>query len=93
MVGDNAATENLRAVQTLAICGQSALAAATLAVQAHADIELPNQQAKPLANYFLTVAASGERKTAGPGLLASHDPPQLARLVVGELPCASMTLC
>ncbi len=48
----------------LAICGQSALAAATLAVQAHADVELPNHQTKPLANYFLTVAASGERKTA-----------------------------
>jgi hypothetical protein len=48
----------------LAICGQSVLAAATLAVQAHANIELPNRQTKPLANYYLTVAASGELKTS-----------------------------
>ena len=48
----------------LAICGQSALAAATLAVQGHADVELPTRQTKPLTNFFLTVAATGERKTA-----------------------------
>jgi hypothetical protein len=48
----------------IAICGQSVLAAATLAVQAHANVELPMGQTKPLSNYFLSVAASGERKTA-----------------------------
>jgi hypothetical protein len=48
----------------LAICGQSVLAAATLAVQGLADVELPTLQAKPLTNFFLTVAATGERKTA-----------------------------
>jgi uncharacterized protein DUF3987 len=48
----------------LAICGQSVLAAATLAVQGHADVELPTRQAKPLTNFFLTVAATGERKSA-----------------------------
>jgi hypothetical protein len=48
----------------LAICGQSVLAAATLAVQAHADVELPTRQLKPLTNYYLTIAATGERKTA-----------------------------
>jgi hypothetical protein len=50
----------------LAIAGQSVLAAATLAVQAHGDVELPigDGQAKPLSCYFLTVAASGERKSA-----------------------------
>jgi hypothetical protein len=50
----------------LAICGQSVLAAATLAVQAHGDVTLPigEGQAKPLSCYFLTVAASGERKSA-----------------------------
>jgi Protein of unknown function (DUF3987) len=50
----------------LAICGQSVLAAATLAVQGHADIELPisNGRCKPLSNYFVTVAATGERKSA-----------------------------
>jgi hypothetical protein len=50
----------------LAICGQSVLAAATLAVQAHADVALPigDGQRKPMSNYFVTVAASGERKSA-----------------------------
>jgi Protein of unknown function (DUF3987) len=48
----------------LAICGQSVLAASTLAVQAHADIELPTGHRKPLSSYFVTVAASGERKSA-----------------------------
>ncbi len=48
----------------LAICGQSVLAAATLAVQAHANVELPMGHAKPLSNYFVSIAASGERKTA-----------------------------
>jgi Protein of unknown function (DUF3987) len=48
----------------LAICGQSVLAAATLAVQAHADVELPTGQRRPLTCYFLTIAATGERKTA-----------------------------
>jgi Protein of unknown function (DUF3987) len=48
----------------LAICGQSVLAAATLAAQAHADAELPTRQLKPLTNYYLTIAATGERKTA-----------------------------
>src|SRR4051812_14648090 len=43
----------------LAICGQSVLAAATLAVQGHADVELPTRQTKPLTNFFLTVAATG----------------------------------
>jgi uncharacterized protein DUF3987 len=46
------------------MCGQAVLAAATLAVQGHADVELATGQIKPLSNFFLTVAASGERKTA-----------------------------
>jgi hypothetical protein len=48
----------------LAMCGQAVLAAATLVVQGHADVELATGQIKPLSNFFLTVAASGERKTA-----------------------------
>lgn len=47
-----------------AMCGQAVLAAATLAVQGHADIQLPTGQVKPLSNFFLTVAGSGERKSA-----------------------------
>src|SRR5258707_4000007 len=50
----------------LAICGQSVLAAATLAAQGHADVVLPigQGQARPLSSYFVTVAATGERKSA-----------------------------
>src|SRR5690349_7480658 len=48
----------------IAISGQSILAAATLAVQGHADIELPTGQKKPLSGFFLTVASTGDRKTA-----------------------------
>jgi hypothetical protein len=51
----------------LGICAQSVLAAATLAVQGHADVELPTGQRRPLTCYFLTVAATGERKTATDG--------------------------
>ena len=46
-----------------AIAGQSILAVATLAVQGHADIELPQGSTTPLSNFLLTVAHSGERKT------------------------------
>ena len=48
----------------LAICGQSVLAASTLAAQGHADIELPTGQKRPLSGFYLTVAATGERKTS-----------------------------
>lgn len=47
----------------MAICAQSLLAAATLAVQAHADIEIQGR-ISPLSEFFLTVANSGERKSA-----------------------------
>lgn len=54
----------------LAICGQSILAAATLAAQAHADVQLPRGggRARPLSNFFVTVAKSGERKSSVDGL-------------------------
>jgi hypothetical protein len=48
----------------LSICGQSVLATATLAVQAHTNVQLPMHQAKPLSCYFITVVATGERKSA-----------------------------
>jgi len=49
----------------MAICGQSVLAAATLAVQSYADVELPigGKRTKPLSGYFVTIAGTGERKT------------------------------
>ena len=43
------------------------LAAATLAAQAHANVELPTQRSRPLTNFLLTIAATGERKTAVDG--------------------------
>jgi hypothetical protein len=48
----------------MAICAQSVLAAATLAVQGHADVMLPTGQTRPICNFLITVAQTGERKTA-----------------------------
>ena len=48
----------------MAICAQSVLGAATLAVQAHADVELPTGHARPVSGFYVTVAATGERKSA-----------------------------
>jgi hypothetical protein len=46
-----------------AIAAQSVLAAAALASQAHADVVLPYGQTRPLSLFFVTVAASGDRKS------------------------------
>ncbi len=46
------------------VCAQSVLAAATLAVQGHADIHLPIGQSRPLSAFFMTIATSGERKSS-----------------------------
>src|SRR5262245_25106372 len=46
-----------------AICGQSVIAAAALAVQAYADVEIDGR-VYPTSEYFLSVAKTGERKTA-----------------------------
>jgi Protein of unknown function (DUF3987) len=46
-----------------AMAAQSVLAAASLAVCAHADVMLPYGQARPLSLFFATVAASGDRKS------------------------------
>jgi hypothetical protein len=48
----------------IAICGQSVLAVATLATQAHANVVLPTGQTRPLSNYFATIGVTGERKSA-----------------------------
>lgn len=48
----------------LAICSQSVLAAAALAVQAQADVELPMGHIRPVSDYFVTVAETGARKSA-----------------------------
>ena len=48
----------------IAVCAQSVLAAATLAVQAHYDVELPGAGRRPLTALFVSVLDSGERKSA-----------------------------
>jgi hypothetical protein len=45
------------------LCGQSILAAASLAVQAHADVSLSGS-VEPLSLWHVTIGASGERKSA-----------------------------
>ena len=47
----------------LAICAQSVLAAANLAVQGHADVVIDGRWF-PVSEYFLSIAQSGERKSA-----------------------------
>ena len=55
-----------------ALAGQSVLAGATLAAQALADMQI-DSRAFPLSNYFVTVAESGDRKSAVDRLaLAPH---------------------
>jgi hypothetical protein len=48
----------------VAICAMSVLGAATLACQAHADVRLPTGQVRPQSGYFVTIGASGERKSS-----------------------------
>ena len=47
-----------------AVAAQSVLAAATLAVQPHRDVDLPGAGRRPLTGLFATVAESGERKSS-----------------------------
>lgn len=55
-----------------AVCAQSVLAAASLAVQSHADVVMDGRR-EPLSLWAVTVAESGERKSAVDGLaLAAH---------------------
>ena len=55
----------------VAIAGQSALAVASFAVQAHADVETLEGRAKPCSLYCLTVARLGERKSTVDGLFVA----------------------
>ena len=54
----------MRTQAPAALCAQSVLAAATLAVQAHRDVDLPGGGRRPLTGLFASVAESGERKTS-----------------------------
>lgn len=46
-----------------ALAGGSVLAAAALAAQAHADVEMPHGDVVPLSLFIITAALSGDRKT------------------------------
>jgi len=48
----------------IALCAQSVLAVANLAVQGHANVELPHGDIRPISCFFLSIAKSGERKTS-----------------------------
>jgi len=47
-----------------AICAQSVLAAASLVMQSRSDVTLPFGQKRPLSNFFLSIAETGERKSS-----------------------------
>ena len=64
LLGAAAKAVHDRTQAPMAICGQSVLAASTLAVQGHVDVVLPTGQARPTSGFFVTVAATGERKSA-----------------------------
>jgi hypothetical protein len=53
-----------RGRSTIACRLPSVLAAAALAVQAHADVELPMGHVRPVSDFFVTVAETGARKSA-----------------------------
>ncbi|MGO1073738.1 DUF3987 domain-containing protein [Lysobacter sp. CA199] len=63
ILGDAAHTLHRIVQAPLAICGQSLLAAASLAAQTHADVVIDGR-VMPLTVWGLTVADSGERKSA-----------------------------
>ncbi|MGE0666898.1 MAG: YfjI family protein [Sphingomonadales bacterium] len=64
MVDDMIAAVTARTLAPVAISGQSVLAAISMAVQGHADVILPTGQRRPCSCFFLTVAETGERKSA-----------------------------
>jgi hypothetical protein len=49
---------------SISICGQSGLAATNLATQPHFNVELPTGEVKPISEFFITIAETGERKTS-----------------------------
>ena len=48
----------------IALCGQSVLATAALAVQAHADVVIPGAGRRPVSLDLISIAGTGERKTS-----------------------------
>ena len=64
LLGSAARAIHERVQCPVAICGQAVISAATLSAQAHADVQLPTGQVRPISNFFITIAETGERKTA-----------------------------
>ncbi|MBW7851696.1 MAG: DUF3987 domain-containing protein [Rhodospirillales bacterium] len=57
-----AAIEEISQAPT-ALCAQSVIASAALALQGHADVVLPTHAVRPLSQNLISIAASGERKS------------------------------
>lgn len=64
ILGPAAMSINETIQSPLALGGQSCLAAATLCVQGLADVRLPFNQTRPVSEFFVSVAESGERKSS-----------------------------
>jgi hypothetical protein len=63
LLGNTVKAISDRAQSPVAICAQSVLAAASLAVMGHADIVLPIQRKVPISLYLVSLAVTGERKS------------------------------
>ena len=71
-----------------AVCANSVLAAGNLAVQAHANIDIDGRE-HPLSSFFVTVAETGERKSASDKeALAPHNKRQQDMQAVYQLEMA-----
>jgi hypothetical protein len=65
LLGEAAKALHREIVQApLAVCCNAVLAAATLAVQGHADVGLPHEGVRPVSLYILSVLETGGRKTS-----------------------------
>jgi hypothetical protein len=71
----------------LALCGQSVLAAASLAAQPHADVSIDGRR-HPLSLWAITIAESGERKSAVDRIalerLVEHERAEIERLAIEQ---------
>jgi hypothetical protein len=67
-----------------ALCAQSVMAAASLAVCPHYDVELPHGAARPTACLFVSIASSGERKSAVDGHATAPIRAREAELAAGD---------
>ena len=64
VLGEGVNSLMARTQAPMALCAQSLLAATNLAAQGHRNVQLPTGHVRPLSEYFLAVAVTGERKTS-----------------------------